>query len=660
MNNEDQNEEEEEGEIVFQLTSGVKPGARIERNMDYELWEMTPDQREVFEALECEEEGLYEELEDDFVLEANEGVIPMKLKTKEIVTSPDLLVEKQFQKLLKEEYQDNEEKLPLYQDSELDNTKSHMEISELKKIIKKDIISLNVKVRNNANPVRERNLKVESVPISGLTSGNVQREHQEKDLGEDIRETKKENPEAREVKPEEMGLMELECYYRKPNKVYELLEKKTTKMEGGGLFIFKRVKKRKPVIKKTHKQIAKELKESSPVTENPKEIKLQPKKEFKEDLDNIKSTASDMEFDDSETNSQMSSRDNSIHNHPNNLNPKVKNAWKKDEFIKNLDRMMAEEEIIGLTSSSEEEGFAEMIQNSSTGGETNRQKVKKEVLVQLEKEYQARQEAKEADFGLLNNYTFTKQSLISKDRLLLKEKQKEMNMISDKLMEEEQERELQRKRNFKEPVKTISKVSGLEILPSKSQRKEFEFLKSENQSMQEYLKSKGLLMSKSSIQYIKDQSRKEEEDGKHIPTMEEYFGVGPEDVGQCGVAPQEAEIHQNIFCMKVVKEELFDKAHDPTITSKPKNKRKIALENDSDYEEVENEDIGTTLKRKRKETKEERKLRKKMIKDRKNERKLKKKVFKSNFDQARKERIWQDKRDKELGTIKGVPCYRIN
>lgn len=73
-------EKEEEGEIVFELNVGVKPGSKIKRNVDFEEWEMTEDQKEVFEALECEEEGLYEELEDDFVLCANAGIIPMRKK----------------------------------------------------------------------------------------------------------------------------------------------------------------------------------------------------------------------------------------------------------------------------------------------------------------------------------------------------------------------------------------------------------------------------------------------------------------------------------------------------------------------------------------------------------------------------------------------------
>ena len=72
--------EEDQGEIVFELNVGVKPGTRVTRHMDFEEWEMTPDQREVFQALECEEEGLYDELEDDFVINANAGVIPMRKK----------------------------------------------------------------------------------------------------------------------------------------------------------------------------------------------------------------------------------------------------------------------------------------------------------------------------------------------------------------------------------------------------------------------------------------------------------------------------------------------------------------------------------------------------------------------------------------------------
>lgn len=65
-------EEEAEGEVVFEINTGVDPSIPIAPNVDYEYEEMTPEQREVFEAMQHADEG-YEELEDDFVRMATGG-----------------------------------------------------------------------------------------------------------------------------------------------------------------------------------------------------------------------------------------------------------------------------------------------------------------------------------------------------------------------------------------------------------------------------------------------------------------------------------------------------------------------------------------------------------------------------------------------------------
>merc|ERR1712066_271008 len=57
----------------------------LKEDIDYDISEMTPEQLEVFEALNYEGDYAdYEELEDDFVLTANDGIVP--LKSKEMTT----------------------------------------------------------------------------------------------------------------------------------------------------------------------------------------------------------------------------------------------------------------------------------------------------------------------------------------------------------------------------------------------------------------------------------------------------------------------------------------------------------------------------------------------------------------------------------------------
>lgn len=70
-------DEDVEGEVLFEINAGVDPDLPIAPNVDYEYEEMTPEQREVFEAMQ-EEELEYEELEDDFVALASGGELLVK------------------------------------------------------------------------------------------------------------------------------------------------------------------------------------------------------------------------------------------------------------------------------------------------------------------------------------------------------------------------------------------------------------------------------------------------------------------------------------------------------------------------------------------------------------------------------------------------------
>jgi hypothetical protein len=64
---------------------------KLKADIDYDISEMTPEQLEVFEALNYEgDEADYEELEDDFVLMANEGVVPLQSKEQKTEMADDL------------------------------------------------------------------------------------------------------------------------------------------------------------------------------------------------------------------------------------------------------------------------------------------------------------------------------------------------------------------------------------------------------------------------------------------------------------------------------------------------------------------------------------------------------------------------------------------
>merc|ERR1712183_341318 len=64
---------------------------KLKEDIDYDISEMTPEQLEVFEALNYEgDEEDYEDLEDDFVLMANEGVVPLKSKQPKVEMADDL------------------------------------------------------------------------------------------------------------------------------------------------------------------------------------------------------------------------------------------------------------------------------------------------------------------------------------------------------------------------------------------------------------------------------------------------------------------------------------------------------------------------------------------------------------------------------------------
>lgn len=64
------------GEIVFEINTAVNNEYELKPNIDYEYNEMNDEQKEVYKAMIDDGEG-YEELDDNFVLIANDGQVPM-------------------------------------------------------------------------------------------------------------------------------------------------------------------------------------------------------------------------------------------------------------------------------------------------------------------------------------------------------------------------------------------------------------------------------------------------------------------------------------------------------------------------------------------------------------------------------------------------------
>jgi|ERR1712232_554223 len=67
------------GEPDFKISVPISADFQQKPDIDYDISEMTPEQLEVFQALEFEgDDDAYEDLEDDFVMIANDGEAPLK------------------------------------------------------------------------------------------------------------------------------------------------------------------------------------------------------------------------------------------------------------------------------------------------------------------------------------------------------------------------------------------------------------------------------------------------------------------------------------------------------------------------------------------------------------------------------------------------------
>lgn len=204
---------DEDGEIVFELNVGVDPTIPIAPNVDYEFKEMTDEQREVYLALNDEAE--YEELEEDFVIQANDGDVPLKRKEER----PDHDAIPQWK---------NEEDVSEFLESEVREVKGNQ-------ISHKDFMDI---IRGDA---KELNIDL------GKTKGTSQIKKEEPAQGivaetreQLIQHLKQEIPVEQLLK---MDINELKAIHKRPKKGEIVIDQKVETAQGGGKIIFRKIVK---------------------------------------------------------------------------------------------------------------------------------------------------------------------------------------------------------------------------------------------------------------------------------------------------------------------------------------------------------------------------------------------------------------------------------
>ena len=199
----------EEGEVVYEIFTDVNPGIKIHPNIDFDLNNMTPEQKEVYEALKANDDDEYEELEDDFILQVNEGIVPMKKKQEaleEIVKATEV------------------EKL----EGDQIEMKSFMDIirkdAALLKINESDVPLVNGKKYSDDEDNNDNNSEIKDTEADAEKT-DVHNENQPTDI------------------------LELMALNKPTKKGMEVVEQRVETIEGGGKLIFRKVKKAKKADK---------------------------------------------------------------------------------------------------------------------------------------------------------------------------------------------------------------------------------------------------------------------------------------------------------------------------------------------------------------------------------------------------------------------------
>jgi len=204
---------EEDGEILFELNVGVDPTIPIAPNIDYEFKEMTDEQREVYLALNDEAE--YEELEEDFVIQANDGDVPLKRKEErpDHNTVPEWKNEEDVNKFLESEVRDVK--------GDLISHKDFMDI------IRGDAKELKVDLGKTKDSTQSKPLE----PTQGVVA-------ETRELL--IQQLKQEIPIEQLMK---MDLNELKAIHKRPKKGEIVVDQKVETAQGGGKIIFRKIVK---------------------------------------------------------------------------------------------------------------------------------------------------------------------------------------------------------------------------------------------------------------------------------------------------------------------------------------------------------------------------------------------------------------------------------
>lgn len=205
----------QDGDIVYEIFTDVNPEYKIRPNVDFNFKEMTSEQREIYDALKEVDDEAYEDLEDDFVLMANEGIVPMRKKeevAKEIVKATEV-----------EEIKGDQ-----------------IEAQSFMDIIRQDAKLLGVTTVHN--PIIDEDDEYDN-------------EHLDKDLNhhyDDAEEMIKEVKEPRRIDQTTTNdapadILELMVLNKTVKKGMEVVEQTIETIPGGGKLIFRKVKKVKKV-----------------------------------------------------------------------------------------------------------------------------------------------------------------------------------------------------------------------------------------------------------------------------------------------------------------------------------------------------------------------------------------------------------------------------
>lgn len=533
----------EEGEIIFEINKGVNPKEKILPNMDYQYSEMTKEQKELFEALDCEED-IYEKLEDDFANKFLGGILDGE--DKEMATDGNEIGKN-------EDRTENKDGFDIKNNFDNGNVKSK---DKQNMILKNNLNNNDVGIveqndkKNNCEKLIKENLNILEEDVEKLEGDQIKREEFLRIIEEDAKllnidiapkkkDLKKEkadllkkiqdqilNPKNKsgkvgeEEKTEDMSpdaVLKFQIMNRLPRKNEIILEEKVVTAKGGGTIIFRKIKKLKESIKKKYSYEKEEIKE--PEDETKKNFV----KKQKFDFDKIDDDNFSLDMEEEEP--------------------------------------LTQEEILNL--------------------QKNYQKIK------------------------------TTEKEPKKTELVYFRKNKR------KIYTKIEEKEIEKKEY----------LNGLEIIKPFGKFKKTPFFK-----------EKDLIIKKMAI--IDEEEKIEIEDR---PLLKRLIDE------ECELAPEEKIIHENYYCMKIIKEDL---------EVFPVKLKKDRRKNFSKIEKKEKQDLGF-LKRDKNETAEEKKKRKEILKKLKSERKLRKREAKEAFREDRKRAIKEKNCQKNGNPLIGISVHKL-